>query len=93
MNGINFVAVIWLLVAVQALGLCSACVVRLSEGFGCQVISQCLFFVALPIMGVATCFALTVGPGMWVACAASLAAMILIATWDLRVKPEVAAVW
>jgi hypothetical protein len=84
MNGIHL-TVPWLLVGVQAFGLFSACVARLSEGFACQRITQMVFFAALPLMGVATCAALPAGPGIWLSCTASLALMILTATCELRV--------
>jgi hypothetical protein len=91
MNGIDLLTASWLLVGVQVFGLCSACAARLSEGFACQVVSQWVFFAALPLMGAATCLALPVGPGVWLGCTASLAVMVLTVTCDLRVKPEVVA--
>lgn len=91
MNGIDLPAAFWPLVAVHAFGLCSACAARLSEGFACQIISQCAFLVALPLMGATTCVALAIGPGTWVTCAASLAVMVLTAVCDLRVRPDVVA--
>ncbi len=84
MNGIDFPSVFWLLVAVQLLGVSSACFVRFCEGSTCQLIGQRAFFAALLLMGVATGVALTVGPGIWMACATSLAVMVLTATFDLR---------
>jgi hypothetical protein len=92
MNGIDLFAAFWLLVAVQVFGVCSACAARLSEGFACQIVSQCVFLATLPLMGAATCVALAVGPGIWLACATSLAVMVLTATWDPRVNPE-GAMW
>ncbi|MCE5269016.1 MAG: hypothetical protein LLG00_14160 [Planctomycetaceae bacterium] len=90
MNGIDFSAMFWLLVALQAFGVLSACAARLSEGSACQALLRCIFLGALPLEGAATCVALAIGPGIWVACAASLAIMIITATWDLRVSPDVA---
>ncbi len=92
MNGFDSTTALWLLVAAQCFGILSAAAARLSEGSPCQSISQWVFLVALPVVGAATVVALMVGPGVWVACAASLAVMVLTATCDLRAKPEV-AVW
>jgi len=92
MNGFESTTALWLLVAAQCFGVLSAAAARLSEGSPCQAASQWVFLVALPLVGVATVVALMVGPGIWVACAASLAVMVLTATCDLRAKPEV-VVW
>jgi hypothetical protein len=92
MNGIDLPAAFWLLLAVQVFGVCSACAARLSEGFPCQVVSRWIFLAALPLMGAATCLALAIGPGTWLACATSLTVMVLATTWDLRTKPDL-AVW
>jgi hypothetical protein len=92
MNGFDSSASLWLLIAAQVFGVLSAGVVRLSEGSHCQAISQGVFLVALPLVGAATIVALMVGPGIWVACAASLAVMVLTATFDLNVRRET-AVW
>jgi hypothetical protein len=82
MNGID--SSMLLLVAVQLFGVLSAGAARLSEGSVCQAISQWVFLAALPIVGIATGLALMVGPGAWVACATSLAVMILTTTCDLQ---------
>lgn len=92
MNGFDSPSVLWLLVAVQFLGIASACLARVSEGSSCQGVSQVIFFVVLPVMGTITAFALTVGPGYWLACAATLAVMVLTVTCDFRGGRE-AATW
>ena len=84
MNGFDSPAVLWLLLTAQLLGVLSACVARLSEGSPCQSISQRMFLAALPLVGAATILALAVGPGCWLACSASLAAMVLTVTCDFR---------
>ena len=90
MNGFDSTAApgFW---SAQCFGVLSAAAARLSEGSSCQSVSQWVFFVALSLLGAATAVALTVGPGVWVACAASLAVMVLTATWDLRVKQRSSA--
>jgi hypothetical protein len=92
MNGFDSTAGLWLLVAAQCFGVLSAAAARLSEGSPCQAASQWVFFVALSVVGTATGVALMVGPGVWVACAACLAVMVLTATCDLRTRRE-AATW
>jgi hypothetical protein len=84
MNGFDSPAVPWLLLAVQLVGVLSACVARLSEGSPCQGTSQRMFFGALMLVGGATVVALAVSPGCWLACATSLAVMVLTVTCDLR---------
>ena len=92
MNGLDSPAVLWLLIAVQLLGVLSACVARLSEGSSRQAISQGAFFGTLSLMGPATMVALAVGPGCWLACSTSLAVMVLMVTCDFRGSRE-AATW
>jgi hypothetical protein len=91
MNGFDSTTALWLLVAAQCFGVVSAAAARLSEGSAFQVASQWIFLAALPLVGAATVVALMVGPGVWVACAASLAVMVLTATCDLRVRRRSAA--
>jgi hypothetical protein len=92
MNGLDSPQVLWLLMASQLLGLFSAGIARLSEGSCCQAASQYIFFGVLPLMGVATALALAIGPGWWLACAATLALMVLTVTCDFRGRRE-AAIW
>jgi hypothetical protein len=92
MNGIDSPAVLWLLIAAQIIGVLSACIARLSEGSSRQAVSQWAFFATLSLMGPATIVALTVGPGYWLACSASLAFMVLVVTCDFRGSRE-AATW
>ena len=92
MNGFDSTGGLWLLVAAQCFGVLSAGAARLSEGSAWQGASQWVFLLALPLVGLATSVALMVGPGVWVACAASLAVMALTATCDLRRRQDV-AVW
>lgn len=90
MNGFDSAAALWLLVAAQCFGILSAAAARLSEGSPCQAVSQWVFLVALPLVGVATVVALMADSAVWVACAASLAVMVLTATCDLRIRRETA---
>ena len=92
MNGLDSPAALWLLVAIQFVGVLSACAARLSEGSSRQSAIQCLFFGTLALMGVATVTAFAVGPGWWLACSASLTVMILTVTCDFRSGRE-SATW
>jgi hypothetical protein len=92
MNGFDSPLVLWVLIAAQMLGILSAWLARLCEGSCCQAASQYLFFCILPLMGVATAIALAVGSCCWVACAATLALMVLTVTCDLRGRRE-SATW
>jgi len=92
MNGFDSPTVLWLLVAAQFLGVSSAWLARLSEGSSCQAVSQYVFFGVLPLMGVITAAALTIGPGCWMTCSATLAIMVLTVTCDFRRSRE-AATW
>jgi hypothetical protein len=84
MNGLDSPAVLWLLVAMQFIGVLSAFVARVSEGTSHQAFSQGMFLGSLTLMGVATLIALAIGPGCWLACCTALAIMILMVTCDFR---------
>jgi len=86
MNGFESPIALGLMVAAQVLGVFIAGAARLSIGSPFQSASQVVFLLALPLMGAATGMALTVGPGMLVGCAASLAVMVLMTTCDFRVR-------
>jgi hypothetical protein len=82
MNGFESTNVLWFFALAQVFGLLSACFARLSEGSPCQTLCQCVFFVALPMTGIAAALALAVGTGWWLACSVTLAVMILTVTCD-----------
>ena len=92
MNGFDSPAVLWLLVAVQFLGVLSACAARLSEGSSLQATIQNAFLGILALTGLATGAAFAVGPGCWLACSTTLAIMILTVTYDFRSGRE-SATW
>jgi hypothetical protein len=92
LNGFDSPAALWILIAIQCLGILSAFAARFSEGSPRQAISQGAFLGALPLMGAATLLALAVGPGCWVGCATTLAVMVLTVTWDFRRGRE-SATW
>jgi hypothetical protein len=88
MNGIESSTALWLLVAVQLLGITSAWMARLSEGSAFQTVTQRVFFTTLLLVGAATVVALAVGPGAWVACSATLAVMVVMAICDFGTSRE-----
>jgi hypothetical protein len=88
MNGIESSTALWLLVCVQLLGIGSAWTARISQGSSLQALTQRVFFTTLLLMGFATTFALAVGPGIWLACAASLSVMVLVVTCDFGIDRE-----
>lgn len=90
MNGFESSPALWFFVLAQLFGVLSAWLARLSEGSACQTLSQGLFFLALPFMGIMTAAALAVGPGWWLCCSATLAVMILTVTCDFRKSHELA---
>ncbi len=92
MNGFDSHGLLWLFIAAQILGVASAWLARLSEGSACQRFSQFAFFVALPLMGMATIVVSGVGPGWWLTGSATLAFTVLTVTCDFRASRE-AATW
>ncbi|MGD0899105.1 MAG: hypothetical protein ABR915_14800 [Thermoguttaceae bacterium] len=82
MTGLFGIYIVWGIGAVQVLGLLSACVARLAEGSRGQAWFQRLFFVCLLLVGLAATVASGVGPGCWMLSNATLAVMVLMATFD-----------
>ena len=79
----NEVSVVyWLFGIVQAIGLTSACVARLSQGSRRQTSCQRAFFGSLAVVGGAGIFSLDLGPGCWLVSGTTLSLMVLIAVWD-----------
>ncbi|HUY89744.1 MAG TPA: hypothetical protein VMV10_13490 [Pirellulales bacterium] len=70
------------LAIIQGIGLASACLARIGEGSIRQTSCQRLFLGCLALVGVSTMLAMLVGPGACVASGATLAVMVLTATWD-----------
>jgi hypothetical protein len=90
MNGIESPSVLWLLISLQAIGLISAWLARVSEGTRRQTASHAFFFVCLGIVGLATAAGLAIGPGYWLTSATTLAVMILMAICDFRSDRQIA---
>jgi hypothetical protein len=77
-------AILWCFGAVQALGLASAWLSRVSEGSLLQPWFQRLFLVSLLLSGVATLCAPAMGGVYWLISSATLGAMVVMAVCDFR---------
>lgn len=88
MDGFYSPVALWLLMALQFLGIMSACAARFSEGTPRQRLIQGMFLGVLPLMGCSTMVAFAIGPGCWLACATTLAVMVLTVTCDFRSSRE-----
>ncbi|HXT58712.1 MAG TPA: hypothetical protein VN699_08750 [Pirellulales bacterium] len=75
-------SLIYVLAVIQVLGLASACLARMGEGSIRQTSCQRLFFGCLAMVGAATMTAMLLGPGACLASGATMAVMVLTATWD-----------
>jgi hypothetical protein len=84
MNGFTPFAVFGCFVAVQFVGIASACVARCCVGTRQETLGQRLFLLAMLLIGVATMVALAVWPGCWLACSATLAFMLLMVVYNFR---------
>ena len=70
-------SILWAVIAVQFLGLFSALVSRLGKG-----LCQCFFLLCLTLVGGTTFLSLSLGPGGWLTCGATLSLMVVIALYD-----------
>ena len=75
-------ALIYGLAIIQGVGLASACLARWGEGSIRQTSFQRFFLGCLALVGAATMAAMLVGPGACVMSGATMAVMVLTATWD-----------
>ncbi len=82
MTGFEMPLIWWLFGVVDLLGVTSAWAARLSEGSRRQTFCQCLFFLCLALVGAAGLVAFGLGPGCWLASAATLGIMVLTAICD-----------
>jgi hypothetical protein len=74
--------VFWILLAVEAIGLASASLVRLSAGCRSHQSCQWLFLACLALVGFGSVVAMVISPMCWLLSAATLAMMIVGAVWD-----------
>ncbi len=74
------------LAVVQACGLTVTLAARLAEGGAVQAAWHRAYVAALLLAGISTLLAGLLGPGTCLACGASLAVMVLGATWDPRLR-------
>ena len=81
---LEFDTAIWFLTALQALGLASAWLARVSEGSRFQAACQSLFLLCLCLLGVATAAALTIGPGSCMSCGLTLSIMCVGVICDFQ---------
>lgn len=84
MTGFTESPLVWLLLGVLALGLLSAWFARIGAGSPRQSLSHGLFLGCLPMVAAATIVSFGLGPGCWLASAATFAVMVLGATADTR---------
>lgn len=82
MTGAESSLALWSLVTVQALGLTSAGLARLSAGSQQQRWFHRLFMGSFCLVGAATMLAVALGPAWMVSSGTVLTAMVLTAVWD-----------
>ena len=83
-------ASLWTVIAVQFFGLISALLSRLGEGSPGEGLCQCFFLFCLAMVGTTTIVSLSLGPGGWLTCGATLSIMVVIALYDCGSPKEVA---
>ena len=92
MNGFDPIVVLGLFVAMQIVGIASACAARLFEGTPREILGQRFFLLAMLLMGMATLASLSFGSGCWLACSATLAFMVLTVVYNFQGGRE-SATW
>ncbi|MBI3466087.1 MAG: hypothetical protein HY000_23985 [Planctomycetes bacterium] len=83
---------VWCLVAIQATGLVIAFAARRAEGSAGQTPVYWAFYVCIALVSAATFAASSLGQGFCVTSGATLATMVLAATWDFRSRSSEAIV-
>ena len=84
MDHLDSTAILWCFGAVQALGLASAWLSRVSQGSLLAPWFQRLFLLSLLLSGLATLIAPAIGGVYWLISAATLGAMVVMAVCDFR---------
>jgi hypothetical protein len=84
MDHFDSTMILWCFGAVQALGLASAWLSRVSEGSPLEPWFQRLFLLSLLASGVATIIAPGIGGVYWLISSATLGAMVVMAVCDFR---------
>ena len=84
MTGLDPAAAVWTVVALQAAGLLSACVLRVDRGSRRQTPYHCVFLVLLGLVGLSTLWAAAWGPIPCLFSGTTLAVMSLAATCDFE---------
>jgi hypothetical protein len=74
--------VLWLAIAIQAVGVLSVVAARLTEGSWAVVLFQRMFFISLLAVGLTAVLSVAAGTGHWLACGATLGVMSIGATLD-----------
>jgi hypothetical protein len=82
--------ILWTAIVVQMLGLLSALLSRLGEGSPGEGRCQFFFLFCLALVGATTIASMSLGPGAWLSCGATLSIMVLIALYDCGRAKEVA---
>ena len=75
---------LWILAALQFVGLLSAWLARVSEGSRMQTSCQWVFFATLIVLSVTTMLTIALHPWFWMTESVTLALMVLTAVWDFR---------
>ena len=89
MGSIDASGLIWLIGAIQAIGISSAWLARASEGSRRQQSCQWLFLFLLTTISAMTMVSLVIHPWIWMPQSVTLALMALTAVWDFRrVQPS-----
>ncbi len=81
---LEWMPTVWTLILVQTLGLGSALLARISEGSSRQTPCQCVFMLAMAVVGLATIFSFWLNVGGWFLSGITLSIMVVAATWDSR---------
>ena len=84
MNTLMDLSPMWVVCVVLGLGLVSAWLARIGEGSPQQTLSHVVFLGCLPMVAGMTIVSFGLGPGYWLASAATFAVMVVAATAETR---------
>jgi hypothetical protein len=84
MDHLDLTTLLWIFAAVQALGLSSAWLSRVSEGSLLQPWFQRLFLICLLLNGASIVIAPAIGAVYWLISSATLGVMVVMAVCDFR---------
>ncbi|MGD9127643.1 MAG: hypothetical protein PVH19_09720 [Planctomycetia bacterium] len=85
-------AVLWTVSAIQAIGILSVLLARLTEGSCMQNVCRALFIISLTLVGTTAIVTMLITPELWLISGITFSGMIILVLFEHK-DPKQASVW